>query len=175
MAPVTTLLGAITTTFQFVGLRFFQGIGSAAVAAPAFALGADLSKAGGEGRQMSLITMGFGLGIALGPLMAGVLAVNSFLLPFLVAGVLSLIGAWVVFHFVPETISGGWMSELDIDHSQSRLQAKKSERSGGPQKNHEVRQNYGHNGIKESLKYGTENKNEEDGRHRHQRGYADGD
>jgi MFS family permease len=40
-------------------------------------LAADLSKGGGEGRQMSIITMGFGLGIALGPLIAGILAVYS--------------------------------------------------------------------------------------------------
>jgi MFS family permease len=43
---------------------------------------ADLAKTGGEGRQMSLITMGFGLGLALGP----------------------LLGAWIVYRYVPETI-----------------------------------------------------------------------
>jgi MFS family permease len=163
MAPVTTFLGAITTTFQFIGLRFFQGIGSAAVAAPAFALGADLSKAGGEGRQMSLITMGFGLGIALGPLMAGVLAVYSFLLPFLVAGVLSLLGAWVVFHFVPETIAGGWMSGPEIDASERQSQIEKLKPS------HEA------HAMKESMQYGTENKNKEESNQRHQREFADGD
>lgn len=54
---------------------------------------------------MSIITMGFGLGIALGPLLAGVLAVYSFVLPFIVGGALSLLGAWVVFQFVPETVN----------------------------------------------------------------------
>jgi MFS family permease len=63
-----------------------------------------MSRAGGEGRQMSIITMGFGLGIAVGPLMAGVLAVFFFQLPFWVAGVMSLIGAWVVYRYVPETV-----------------------------------------------------------------------
>ncbi len=53
---------------------------------------------------MSIITMGFGLGIALGPLIAGVLAVYFFELPFLVGGVLSLVGAWIVHHYVPETV-----------------------------------------------------------------------
>ena len=104
MAPATALLGEVGTTLQLTGLRLAQGLASAAIAAPAFALAADLSKAGGEGRQMSIITMGFGLGIALGPLLAGVLAVSSFELPFLIGGVMSLAGAWVVYHYVPETV-----------------------------------------------------------------------
>lgn len=104
MAPATALLGYIGTTFQFTGLRVLQGVASAAIAAPAFALAADLSSSGGEGRQMSLITTGFSLGIALGPLMAGVLAVVNFGLPFLIGGASSLLGAWIVYHFVPETV-----------------------------------------------------------------------
>jgi MFS family permease len=100
MAPATALLGVIATTIQFTGMRILQGLASAAIAAPAFALAGDLSSAGGEGRQLSIITMGFGLG----PLMAGVLAVVFFELPFVVGGVLSLLGAWIVLHFVPETI-----------------------------------------------------------------------
>lgn len=104
MAPATALLAEAATTLQLTGMRVFQGIASAAIAAPTFALAADLSSAGGEGRQMSIITMGFGLGIALGPLIAGVLAVFFFELPFLVGGLLSLVGAWIVYHYVPETV-----------------------------------------------------------------------
>jgi MFS family permease len=104
MAPATALLGEVGTTLQLTGLRLIQGLASAAIAAPVFALAADLSKAGSEGRQMSIITMGFGLGIALGPLVAGILAVSSFALPFLVGGVMSLAGAWIVHHYVPESI-----------------------------------------------------------------------
>jgi MFS family permease len=104
MAPATALLGEAATTLQLTGLRLVQGIASAGVAAPAFALAADLSSAGGEGRQMSITTMGFGLGIALGPLIAGVLALSSFELPFLVGGLMSLIGAWIVHRYVPETV-----------------------------------------------------------------------
>jgi MFS family permease len=83
---------------------WLQGIASAGIAAPAFALAADLSKPGGEGRQMSITTMGFGLGIALGPLIAGVLAVLSFHLPFVIGGLMSLVGAWVVHRYVIETV-----------------------------------------------------------------------
>lgn len=105
MAPVTILLGEAASLFQLTGLRLVQGLASAGIAAPAFAVAADLATSGGEGRQMSIITMGFGFGIALGPLLAGVLAVYSFELPFLVGGILSLVGAWVVYRYVPETVN----------------------------------------------------------------------
>ncbi len=104
LAPVTALLGVTTTLWQLTSLRVIQGIASAAIAAPAFAVAADLSRAGGEGRQMSLITMGFSLGLAVGPLLAGVLAVVFFELPFLAGGVLSLLGAGVVYRWMPETL-----------------------------------------------------------------------
>jgi MFS family permease len=104
LAPTTLLLGYMPTFLTLTGMRVLQGVGSAAVAAPAFAVAGDISQAGGEGRQMSIITMGFGLGVALGPLLAGILAVQSFQLPFIIGGVLSLIGAWVVYRYVPETV-----------------------------------------------------------------------
>jgi MFS family permease len=104
MAPVTALLGEAGTTLQLIGLRVIQGIGSAGIAAPAMALAADLSKTGGEGRQMSITTMGFSLGISVGPLLAGVLAVFSFRLPFVIVGLMMLISIWIVLRYVPETI-----------------------------------------------------------------------
>jgi MFS family permease len=103
MVPATILLGAVTTPAQLVVLAICQGIGSAAIAAPAFALGADVAMRGSEGRQMSIITTGFGLGIAIGPLLAGFLAVASFSLPFVVGGLFTLLVAWIVFRYVPET------------------------------------------------------------------------
>jgi MFS family permease len=105
MAPVTALLGEAGTTLQLVGLRAIQGIGSAGIAAPAMALAADLSVAGGEGRQMSITTMGFGLGISVGPLLAGILAAFSFRLPFIIVGIMLLIGVWIVHRYVPETVA----------------------------------------------------------------------
>jgi len=104
MVPTTALLGEVTSTFQLTALRLLQGLASAGIAAPAFAMAADLATAGGEGRQMSIITMGFGLGIATGPLIAGILAVVSFELPFLIGAGLSLLAAWVVHRYVPETV-----------------------------------------------------------------------
>ena len=107
MAPATALLGESGSFYHFILLRIFQGIAAAGVAAPAFAVAGDLASTGGEGRQMSIITMGFGLGLAIGPLLAGLLAVVFFELPFLTVGFLSLVGAWVVYHYMPETVEGG--------------------------------------------------------------------
>jgi MFS family permease len=104
MAPATGLLGLVISTFQLTGLRAVQGIAAAAIAAPAFALAGDLSHEGGEGQQMSMLAMGFGLGIALGPLLAGFLAVYSLELPFLLGGAMSILGAWIVHAYVPETV-----------------------------------------------------------------------
>lgn len=104
MAPATILLGEVTSLPELIGLRIIQGVGSAAIAAPAFALAADLSSAGGEGRQMSILTMGFTFGIATGPLFSGILAVFFFELPFLLGGVLLLLGAWIVYRVVPESV-----------------------------------------------------------------------
>ena len=107
MAPATALLGLTATTLQLSSLTALQGVASAAIAAPGFALAADLSHAGGEGQQMGMMAMGFGFGIALGPLLAGAVAIYSFELPFLLGGLLCLVGAFIVYRFVPETVLGG--------------------------------------------------------------------
>jgi MFS family permease len=107
LAPATALLGFVGTTLQLIALRLLQGIASSAIAAPAYAVAADLSKVGAEGKQMSIATASFGLGIAVGPLIAGVLVLSAFDLPFLVGGALSLLGAWIVYRYVPETIQRG--------------------------------------------------------------------
>ena len=105
MAPATILLGEVTSMWQLVAARLFQGIASACIAAPAFAVAADLSRSGGEGRQMSVITMGFGLGLATGPLLAGLLVVVFFELPFFAGGIMCLLCALIVFRYMPETIA----------------------------------------------------------------------
>jgi MFS family permease len=104
MAASTFPMGGVRTTEELVMLRIVQGIAAAAIAAPAFAVAADLSKEGGEGRQMSIVTMGFSLGIAIGPLLAGLLSVFFFELPFIIAGFMALVGGWIVYRYVPETV-----------------------------------------------------------------------
>lgn len=103
MAPATVLLGMVGTTLQLTGARALQGITSAAVASPAFALAGDLSSKQGEGRQMSIITTGFFLGISIGPLIAGFFSQIAFVLPFIIGGGMLLVGAAIVYLFVPES------------------------------------------------------------------------
>ncbi len=112
IAPATAALGWVTSTVQLTGLVAFQGFASAAIASPTFALAGDLSTVGGEGQQMSMISMGFGLGIAIGPLLAGILAPIRFELPFIVGGLLALIGAWIVWRGVPEPVRDPDQTEL---------------------------------------------------------------
>lgn len=108
LAVITACLGEVSSLFQFTLLRFIQGIAAAAIVAPALAFAGDVAhgdKQGRQGQQMSIVTMGFGLGIACGPLLAGVLSIVSFELPFLVAGVMSLAGAVLVYLFMSETVN----------------------------------------------------------------------
>jgi MFS family permease len=104
MSPATVLIGWVQTTFQLFLLRALQGVGSASIAAPVFALAGDLATEGGEGRQMSIVAMGFSLGIALGPLLAGVLNLYSIWLPFLAGGVLLVSGLLCAAIFMKETV-----------------------------------------------------------------------
>ena len=94
-------------TLQLSGLTAIQGVVSAAIAARGFALAVDLLCAGGEDQQMGMMAMGFGFGIALGPLPTGAMAIYAFQLLILLCGLLCLVGAWIVHHFVPETVLGG--------------------------------------------------------------------
>jgi MFS family permease len=108
LAPLTVLFGYVTSTAQLVALRLLQGVATAGVAAPAFALAGDLAKKGGEGREMSFVTMGFGLGLGVGPLVAGGLAgYVGFKAPFFVVGGFSVVAALWVWRWAEESIAPG--------------------------------------------------------------------
>lgn len=104
MAPATALLGYPRTTIVLVVLRVLQGIGSAGVAAPALALAGDIAREGGEGRQTSIVTTGFGVGIAVGPLVAGILGTINLQIPFIAGGALLLLAAFAAYFFIAETV-----------------------------------------------------------------------
>ncbi len=107
LAPATALLATSGSVWALAGWRVMQGLAAAAIAAPAFAVTGDLARGGGEGRQMSAATMGFTLGLALGPLLAGWLERYSFELPFIVSAVMCVASAAIVYRFVPETVGRG--------------------------------------------------------------------
>jgi MFS family permease len=105
LAPLTVLFGYVTTTLQLIGLRLVQGVALASVSAPSFALAGDLALEGSEGQEMSYVTMGFGLGMGVGPLIAGSLAAFiGFAAPFFVVGVAALVAAWAVWRYAEESI-----------------------------------------------------------------------
>jgi len=97
LVPVTIWMGHVRSTTQFIIARMIQGVGVACVAAPTLALGGDKSSSEQRGRQMSLITMAFGLGIGLGPMIGGSLAGTLFFeAPFYLASVFVLSAAAMI-------------------------------------------------------------------------------
>ncbi len=105
LAPSTALLGNVATFGEFVAVRLIQGMAAAGIAVSALAYAGDMAQAQGsgrQGRQVSVVTIGFGLGIAIGPLLAGILGAIFFQLPFWVEGALCLVGATTAFLFMRE-------------------------------------------------------------------------
>jgi MFS family permease len=104
LAPATALLGYARTTSQFAEIRVLQGLAAAAVAVPSLALGARISGTQVKGKQLGIITMSFGLGMAFGPLVASALSLLFFEFPFLLSGILTLVSAWIVHRFVSSQV-----------------------------------------------------------------------
>ena len=120
LAPLTVLFGYVTTTLQLINLRLVQGVATACIAAPAFALASDLARKGGEGWEMSFVTMGFGLGMGTGPLIAGALGgYLGFEVPFYVVGVMSLIAAWMVGRWAKESITPGDWVVAEVEEAEA--------------------------------------------------------
>jgi MFS family permease len=104
LLPTTLAQGFVQSSLAMVAVRFLQGVAVAAVFAPSLALAGDLAKAGQSGSTLSLLTMGFGLGIAFGTLFSGILVGFAFEVPFVVATVGGAIGLALVYTQVGETV-----------------------------------------------------------------------
>jgi MFS family permease len=96
LVPTTIGQGLVTTPWQMIGMRILQGIAGAMVFAPALALAGDLADEGRSGAQLSVLTVAFGFGIAVGQLTAGALVPFGFATPFLVGGGLAGIGVVLI-------------------------------------------------------------------------------
>jgi len=92
LIPTTIGQGLVQAPWQMIGVRVLQGIAGAMVFAPALALAGDLAEEGRSGAQLSVLTVAFGFGIAVGQLTAGALVPFGFATPFLVGGGLAGIG-----------------------------------------------------------------------------------
>ena len=104
LLPTTLLQGFVTSSLVMVGLRFLQGVAVAAVFAPSLALAGDVAKTGQSGSTLSLLTTGFGLGIAFGALFSGILVGFAFEVPFVVATVAGVGALYLVITQVGETV-----------------------------------------------------------------------
>lgn len=108
-ASVAALLAGLPLfdpSLLMVLLRFLQGVAIAAVFAPSLALAGDIAKEGQSGSTLSVLTMGFGLGIAFGTLFSGILVGFAFVVPFVVATVAGVVALYLVYTQVGETVDG---------------------------------------------------------------------
>lgn len=105
LAPTTLLQGYVMSPLLMTLARLGQGIAVALVFAPSLALAGDLAREGESGTTLSVLTMSFGLGVAIGPLSAGFLERFGFQVPFVAGTVLSVIALGLVYTQVDESLS----------------------------------------------------------------------
>ncbi|WP_436343070.1 MFS transporter [Natronorubrum sp. FCH18a] len=104
LIPTTFVQGFITSSELMFAARLGQGIAGAMVFAPSLALAGDLAGEGESGSKLSILTMAFGFGIAVGPLSSGALIGYGFEAPFVFGTVLATLGAILVYTQVEETL-----------------------------------------------------------------------
>jgi MFS family permease len=107
LLPTTLVQGFVASSNAMIVARFLQGVAVAAVFAPSLALAGDLAREGTSGSTLSILTMGFGLGIAFGTLLSGVLVSFGFVVPFVAATVAGAVGLLVILTQVSEPESVG--------------------------------------------------------------------
>jgi len=108
----TLLSGVISGSWFMFLARFLQGVAGAMVFAPALALAGDIARDGQSGSTLSVLTMAFGLGVAVGPLLSGILVAWGFVVPFAFAALLAAVGTVIVLTQVEEVIAPRWSPPL---------------------------------------------------------------
>jgi MFS family permease len=107
LVPAVFAQGIVRTPLLMLLARFVQGIAVAAVFAPSLALAGDLAGERGSGTTLSVLTMAFGLGVAVGPLASGVLFnLGEFSTPFTVGAGLAVVALALVYTQVYDTLDG---------------------------------------------------------------------
>ncbi len=104
LIPTTLAQGLVTTPVAMIGARFAQGVAASMVFAPALALAGDLALVGESGTKLSVLTMAFGLGVAIGPIASGFLVRYGFVTPFAFGAVLAALGFVLIYTQVEETV-----------------------------------------------------------------------
>jgi MFS family permease len=106
LAPSVLAQGLVTSPWTMLLARLAHGISVAMVFAPALAVAGDLAKEGQSGTTLSVLTMAFGFGTAIGPLASGVLFGYGFVVPFAFGAALALAALVLVATQVEETLEG---------------------------------------------------------------------
>lgn len=106
LVPATLAQGLVTTSWGMLATRIGQGVAGAFVFAPGFALAGDIASDRESGTKLSVVTMSFGLGTAIGPLAAGYLVRFGFVVPFAFGAGLATLGFLLVYTQVEETLDG---------------------------------------------------------------------
>lgn len=104
LVPTTLVQGFVTSSETMFLARLAQGAAGAMVFAPSLALAGDLAGEGESGTKLSVLTMSFGYGIAVGPLTSGALIGYGFAVPFLFGAAIAAVGAVLVYTQVEETL-----------------------------------------------------------------------
>ena len=102
LIPTTLAQGFILDPWLMFLARFAQGVAGAMVFAPALALAGDIASEGQSGSTLSILTMAFGFGVAVGPLLSGFLVAFGFAVPFVLGATLAAAGALLVLTQVEE-------------------------------------------------------------------------
>ncbi|WP_280537325.1 MFS transporter [Halopenitus sp. POP-27] len=104
LVPSTLLQGVVTTPTTMLAVRLLQGIAVAFAFPPSLAIAGDIASEGESGSTLSVLTMGFGLGVAIGPLTSGFLVEYGFIVPFAVGAALAVGALLAVVTQVEETL-----------------------------------------------------------------------
>lgn len=102
LIPTTLAQGFILDPWLMFLARFAQGVAGAMVFAPALALAGDIASEGQSGSTLSILTMAFGFGVAVGPLLSGFLVAFGFAVPFVLGATLAAAGTLLVLTQVEE-------------------------------------------------------------------------
>ena len=106
LVPSVFVQGIITDPFVMILARLIQGVAVALVFAPALALAGDLAGDRQSGTTLSVLTMAFGLGVAVGPLASGFLySIGSLSTPFTFGAVLATLALVLTYTQVEDTPS----------------------------------------------------------------------
>lgn len=105
LVPTTLAQGLVMDPVMMFLARFAQGVAGAMVFAPALALAGDLAPDDESGSTLSVLTMAFGFGVAVGPFLSGFLVELGFVVPFAFAASLAALGVVLVVTQVEEAVT----------------------------------------------------------------------